>query len=409
MILKEPYQRQLIILSIAAMFAGLLFSRAILSCGMGLLFITVLLSGDLKKNLQLILVNRYYLLITLLFFIPLISGLWSSDNREWWNRSAVKIPLLILPLVFTALPSFTKTMYRLLSWVYIVLISAACIWSFAKYAGDSIPVQDSYSKAAVMLVPFDDDHVRFSWAVVIALILLGKLISGFIVGRTEKYFAILVAVWLIVYLHILAAKTGLITFYVCFFIYCIFKLFSQKNKWLPLTGLLLPVVLAIAAYLLLPTFHNRVHYILWDFQQYSQGVFLPGTSDGARVVSWIGGWKIFSHNFLSGVGFGDVWNNMQQFYDTQFSYLLPHDRLFPNQFLMYASGAGIIGLFIFSLAVLIPFFIRSIRKDLYQVSFYAGTLICFLTEMNLEGQYGVFLYVFFVCWFNDKQLLKSKN
>ncbi len=408
MILKELYQRQLIIISIAAMFAGLFFSRAILSCGMGVLFITVLSSGDLKKNLQLILLNRYYVLLTILFFIPFISGLWSADTNEWWQRSVVKLPLLILPLAFVAIPVLTSKVYRSLSWLYIVLISGASFWSFAKYAGDSIPVQDAYSKAAVMWVPFEDDHVRYSWAVVIALLLLCKLLSGYIVERAEKYFALLIMVWLVIYLHILAAKTGLVTFYVCFFIYCMYKIFSIKKKWIPLVCLMVPVVLFITAYMFLPTFHNRVHYVLWDFQQYSQGVFLPGTSDGARVVSWIGGWQIFSHHFFSGVGFGDIWSSMQQFYDHQFAYLPMHDRLFPNQFLMYGCGAGLIGILVFSISVLLPFFIRKIRRDIFQVCFHAGTLICFFTEMNLEGQYGVFLYGFFVCWLNDKQLLKSK-
>lgn len=391
------------------MFTGLLFSRAILSCGMGLLCIAACLSTDLKKTRQWYPVNRYYLLLTLLFIIPFISGLWSTDTGEWWQRSVVKLPLLILPLTFMVMPLLTYKMYRSLTWLYILLINGACLWSFAKYAGDSIPVQDAYSKAAVMLVPFGDDHVRFSWAVVIALLLTGKLLAGHTVVRAEKYFAILLAVWLIIYLHILAAKTGLVIFYVCFFIYCLHKICTKKNKWIPLAGLLLPAVFFITAYLFLPTFHNRVHYVLWDYQQYSTGNFLPGSSDGARLVSWIGGWKIFTHNFFNGVGFGDIWNSLQHFYDTEFAWLVPHDRLFPNQFLMYGCGAGIIGMLVFSITVLIPFFMQRIRKDFFQVCFHAGTLICFLTEMNLEGQYGVFLYIFFVGWFNDKQLLKAPS
>jgi hypothetical protein len=401
MTLAKPNTRQLIIvLSIAAMFIGLMVSRAILSCSLGLFFLTLWVGIHPKINIKIFIHDPYLVLITMLFFIPVLSVLWSTDLNEWWYRSVIKLPLLLLPLAFAAMPAIGHKEYRLLSWLYILVIGAGSCWSFAMYSGNMIPMHDAYSKATVILVPFENDHIRFSWAIVIALLLLVKLLTNSIVSSKEKWVAYAMMGWFILFLHIMAAKTGLITFYLCFFIYCMSKMSAAKNKLLPIAGCLLPFCLFLIAYFLLPTFHNRVHYVLWDFHQYHKGIFLAGTSDGVRVISWKGGWQIITENVFSGIGFGDIKNHMQQFYYSSFGYLTPHDWIFPNQLLMYGCGAGIIGLIAIVCVALYPFFIQNKRNDIFFICFSAGTFICFLSDIPLEGQYGVFLYCFFAKWFS---------
>jgi O-antigen ligase len=383
------------------MFAGLFFSRVLLSSGMVLFVCFVIVEWLNNNDKEKPITNKTFLFSALLFLFPLLSGLWSSNTQEWWHRAVVKIPLLIIPLAWLLCKPFNKDVYYKLSSFFILLIGATSFWSFAKYAGNSIPVQDGYSKAAVMLVPFDNDRIRYSWAVVIAIMLSAKLIQGFVKRRAEKYFFAALIIWLIIYLHILAAKTGLVTFYATFFIYCTYKFFTVKNKWLPFACLVLPVVMFLLAYWLLPTFHNRVHYVWWDFQQYSNNLFTPSTSDGMRIESWKAGANIFTGHIVSGVGFGDIKTQMHNWYSTNLGVLNEHDKIFPNQLLMYAAGAGILGLLVFIAASFFPFFSKEERKNILWHCFFAASLICFLTDIPLEGQYGVFLYCFFAGWYKQ--------
>ena len=156
----------------------------------------------------------------------------------------------------------------------------------------------------------------------------------------------------------------------------------------------------LIAWIFLPTFHNRVQYILYDFQQYSSGYFEGGFPDGARVLSLKGGLGIFADHFFTGIGYGDLWPAMENWYATYYPNIPAHDRLFPsNQFLIYACAAGFFALLIFLLVVITPFFMLKYRKRDAWICFHATSLFCFFTEMNLESQYGVFLYCFFALWF----------
>jgi O-antigen ligase len=383
------------------MFAGLVLSRAVLSVSAALFVIAAWSNGQWKNNFRQFTGNTYYLLLSALFFIPLLSGLWSADTKEWWLRTVAKLPLLLFPLAFAAIPLIKKQQYKVLSTIYILLITGATIWSFAKYITDA-SANSSYLKAWVINVPFDNDHVRFSWAVVIALLLIAKLFIDNLLTKTGKILFLVLTGWLVLYLHILAAKTGLITLYASAFILLLYKIFTAKNKALPAATLMVIIFLPVLAYCILPTFHNRINYVLYDYQQYSSGNFAPGFPDGARVASFIGGYKIFAAHIYAGVGFGDIWSNIQQWYTIYHSSFPADNRIFPsNELLMYACGAGITGLIVIFIAAIFPFFLKQEKGNQVYTCFTVATLCCFFTDINLEGQHGVFLYCFFAWWLSN--------
>ncbi len=399
---NQRYRENLLVLVILLMLLGLFFSRAMLSVGTGLFFLLSLWGIRFQKFKQLFLQNTYYWLLTLLFLLPLISGIWSTDKVEWWNRTQVKIPLFLIPLAFLIMPVLSRRAFLFLSWCYIILVTATSVYSVVLFSLDSFSFLQSYQKAGLMQVSFDNDHVRYSWAVVIALLLLLTLYKNNFNKRLENWLCIFLIGWLVFYIHLLAAKTGLIALYVGFYLYCIHRLFTAQRKWIPVLLAILPIFLFAIAYYSLPSFHHRLHYVIWDYQHYANGQFLPGSPDGSRIASWKAGLSIFLNHYWLGVGAGDLWQQMQTYYQQYFPQFTAHDRILPNQILVYAAGIGLPGLILILSSALYPFLMKPARKNIIWICFHAGNLICLCTDIGLEGQYGVFLFSFFSSWFSVK-------
>jgi len=87
-------------------------------------------------------------------------------------------------------------------------------------------------------------------------------------------------------------------------------------------------------------------------------------------------------------------------YDRHASYLREYERLMPsNETLLYSAAAGIPAGLIFLAIVLMPLFLKSMRKNIYWICFHLIACVIFMYEIPLETQYGVFLYTFWGLWF----------
>ena len=175
----------------------------------------------------------------------------------------------------------------------------------------------------------------------------------------------------------------------------------MKGLLMAAVMLLLPVV----AYVSMPSLRNRVQYVLYDFNNYSKGSFIPGSSDGARVLSLRAGWYIFTNNPLSGVGFGDMrpaveeWH--QKFNPQSFSY----DKFLPlNEWLLYGSGAGLLGIICLTAGLVIVLF-PLWKKSIFGKLVVTVLLIPLITDDTIESQFGVVIFIFVIMWLRHYFLL----
>jgi hypothetical protein len=378
------------------MITGLFFSRAMLTGGTLLVFCSFFIGNDFYPEWRKPHMG-YYMLLILLFLIPFVSGLWSNDLLEWWQRCSIKLPFVLLPFAFIMI-FLKRAHYIIISILFILLVFTGSLTSFIGYLHNSSSIQAGYLESVLMKVWLNNDHVLFSWACVIAILMI-QIIHPMIrpTSATYRVLGWLITGWFIFFLHVLAARTGLLCLYAVIFSWAIYKISGRFYKYgfLAIAAILL---LPLVAFFVLPTFHNRMLYVLYDMQQYSRGNFPPGFSDVARIISYKGGFYISEHNLLTGVGFGDISESMSIWYDSRFPNLTVHDRILPhNEWLIYSCGTGIFALLIFSYIVLYPLFLK---RQWYWIAFHLTALICFLTDATLETQNGTFLYCFFICWIN---------
>lgn len=395
-LLKNKWAVQWVSAMLVLLMAGLLLSRALVSLS------SVLIVVPFFFNRQLVQRTRVLLVAVLLMLLPVIvSGLWSENHSLWWNSVVVRLPLVTMLLgigsVYFSAGRKTKLVY-----LYLLLISMGCIWSFSQYLFHPTAIQAAYLQAKTLPTPADNDHIRFSWMVVIAVILgFHSLLTA--QTKTTRYLLTACLVLLVVYLHVLAAKTGLVCLYYGSGIYIMYLIIVQK-KWK--TGLLLLAVCAVAAFICyqtMPTLHNRVQYVLYDFSNYSSGRILPGYSDASRWLSMKAGYQLTAQNPIQGVGFGDMLSAVDQWHRLHHPSSLPYERFLPaNEWLVYGTGSGLPGILCFTAGFVLLLY-RTTSRNIFSVIVTTISLVPFLFDDTLEGQTGI-LVLAFIAFFGQQKL-----
>lgn len=312
----------------------------------------------------------------------------------------IKLPLFLLPLAFAGPINFSKTQWNRLAYVFLLLITGGTIWSMFQYVPDAAVINADYFKAKSIITPLQNDHVRFSWLVSMAVLL--SLWLGWSARKENKklsWILIIAAAWLVIFLHLLAARTGLISFYIMLAGSIIWLLIKRVKPVYSITLFTLLLALPFVAYKTLPSFHNRVKYFLYEFEYLKKTHYLPGANDAVRVISIKAGWNIMKKHPVTGVGFGNVIGETREWYGENYPQMIESDKILPaSEWMMYGAGCGVPGLLIFSLAILIPFFAKTKNKLLWYL-LNSTAAFSFLFDIGLEVQFGVFIYSFTVLWF----------
>jgi O-antigen ligase len=406
--LMKKGRDHLLFYSIIAMMACLFLSRAALSVSIIVFVALSFMHAGIKGQLKSFFSSPLLWGMSLLFLLPLLSGWWSGDKTEWLHITRIKLPLLLLPLAFAGPFNFSKTQWHILGYVFIGLVTAGTIWSMFHYVTDMSAVNEGYLRAKTIITPLANDHVRFSWLVAVTIVFAGWLWWRYRYETSVSIIPGVILLWLIVFLHILAVRTGLLCFYIALLATILWTVFGKTKPVYATALFMLMAGLPVAAYLTLPTFRNKVKYFQYDFEFVKDAHYLPGGNDASRIISIKAGWNMVQQHPVSGVGFGDIFNEAGKWYDTAYPQMLEADKILPsNEWLIYGTGCGIPGLLVFTFVMIVPFLIRVRNKQrwwLLNVIVATG----FLFDIGLEVQYGVFIYSFIVLicwkWFHDETL-----
>ena len=394
-------QKMICLLSVLIMLAGLLFSRFLLSLGL-IVFVISCFVGQSVKNKM---INFFYSPVlwsmSLLFLLPLLSGFWSDDTLKWSQILRIKLPLLLLPLSLAGFDDFKKEDWEKIAFAFLSLVLIGAAWSLWQYLQDMQLIHEAYLRAQTIKTPLDNDHVRFSLLVSIA-ILTAAFLS--VQNQTKLPRAVVVSLWLaalllLVYLHVLAARTGLICVYVAALISITWLIVKLKNSWRYAWVIVLIIAIPFVSWFAFPTFKNRISYIRYDLSSIRDSVYRTGSNDGNRLVSIRAGWKLQNEHALAGVGFGDIETETRKWYLTNYPQMADTDRILPSsEWMIYGAGAGWPGFVLFSIVMIIPFFSRAPAANIYWVLLNISFALSYLFDIGIEVQYGVFVHAFILLW-----------
>jgi O-antigen ligase len=388
LLLKNKTREYWIISCICCMIAGLLLSRALLSFSS--LLITV--PFFLQDRFQL---NRWQLFAIGCLLLPVaISGIWSDDTTVWWNSFALKLPLLTVFLGCSSITFSQQQRTQISAFMLLSTTLAAC-WSCWQYLEQRAVMEAAYLKAKTLPVLMDDDHIRFSWWVVVTILIS---LQWFITESRKTVCALilLLVLFLVTYLHVLAAKTGLLCLYGAAGIAWLYLLFVKKKTRTALLLLGMMAGMALLAYQTLPTLRNRIQYIQYDISLLRKGEFNTGYNDAARWLSMKAGSDLLSTHPVTGVGFGDLPTAVDEWHTKHHPQSLPEERFRPaNEWLVYGAGCGWPGLIFFTAGMGILLFAGT-RKKISALTLSLISLLPFCIDDTLEGQNGVTILAFIV-------------
>lgn len=379
------------------MWAGLLWSRALLSMAMIGFLLVAIVAYPLRAHLQYVRESPFLWLMPLFVVPPLVSGAWSTDTGNWLRILQLKLPLLLLPLLSLPLRGIARPSRRWLAYFLggtLAIAMLASVWHYLQAPQDTA---EAYLRAKVLPVAMGNDHVRFGWLLSIAFA-WGLHLYTTMAGDNETadrrwLSAFLVLAFL--FQHLLASKTGLLGIYL---VLAIWAIRYRRQARLRL-AVVLAATMPLLAWWLMPTFRNRMRFVWWDFQHYSRGALTEGLSDTPRILSLRAGMDTWREHPWLGTGFGDLKNELTTWYTRNTPALLPYEQLLPsNEFLLYAAAAGLPAGLLALAAAIMPLGLRPFRNQPVWVAFHLLAIAGLLYEIALETQYGVFIYAFIGCW-----------
>jgi O-antigen ligase len=395
-ILQNEWRNRAIFAAIIIMLISLFVSRAFLSVSIIVFLALTIIHTDIIS--QFVSFGRSPLLISMsfLFFIPFISGLWSSNWQTWFDISRIKLPFLLLPIAFAGHWQLREKQWRVIANCFVILVLISCCWSLFQYFQNAEVINEGYLKAKTLPTPLSGDHVRFSWMVSIAVVCCALLVYT-TNNKKAKLLLILAVILLVIYLHVLSARTGLALVYIFFLYLTLYLLVQRKRSFVFIAGGI--VTVAIASWLLFPSLQNRIKYIMYDFSFLKDNNNIPGTSDANRLISLKAGWDILQQNPF-GIGAGDIRDETNKWYEANVTNpMTESDKLFPSsEWIIYGDMAGWPAVLLFTGVVLLPLFIKNIRHRFFWVMLVAMSIGCCLVETTLEIQFGIFIYCFTLLW-----------
>jgi O-antigen ligase len=351
------------------------------------------LNVKIKQNFRDLLQNKVLFAPIIWFFAVLFTAFYSTDDPSFTaQRLQMKLPFLLLPVAFAAMPRFSeRTIHKIFAFfTYVVAASALIV--LIKYVINFKFLTQKIGEGSAMPTP--TNHIRYSLMVAYAAI---SAIYLYYKDFRWKYawesrLLVFCGLFLSVFQHILAVRSGLAALYICILIMGTAFFFQQK-KYIAIAAVWIALFsLPIIGYYALPSFKIRMEYAYWEWQEFRAGKV--NNSDSDRWISVQAGMAVGNAHPFFGVGVGDLgvevhaWQ--RQHYPTIAIPKLPH-----NQFVGIYASMGLFGLIIFCW-MLIKLWVSS-KIYLYPL----GSALClillasFMVEDTLDTVQGTAMGLFF--------------
>lgn len=333
--INETIYQNINIALLSTFVVGLFFSNAVLSISTLLFFAWVIT----KKFNEIYLKENLPLGFLLLFMVYLFGAFWKTNNiLDSLQTIISKISLLGFAFIYS-IKIISNQQKKILFNLILFFLIGISFYTIIQYFSDKNYWNNLYSKGQVLTTFMH--HVKFSLLIVLSINILTYT------NIINNKFKNIIILYFIIYLHILAVKSGLLILYISIIIYIIQKIYYKKYQYIII--LLFPVI----GYLFSTNLQNKINYLKYDIQQLHQENVLD-YSDARRIVSFQIAWNIFKENKLLGVGLTNIKKETENKYNAIYKYFDASKMMYVhNSYLQILVSTGVVGFILFTFSIII--------------------------------------------------------
>jgi O-antigen ligase len=353
----------------------------------------LVLNAQIKQNFQVLRQEKTFFAPVIWFFAVALTAFYSTDDPSFTaQRLQMKLPFLLLPIAFAAMPRFSERTIHTIFAFFTYVATASALIVLVKYSINFKFLTQKIGEGSAMPTP--TNHIRYSLMIAYATICALYLYYTNFQWKYawERYLWVFCALFLGVFQHVLAVRSGLAALYTCILVLGTAFFFQQK-KYIAIAAVwILLFSLPVIGYYALPSFKIRMEYAYWEWQQFREGKV--NNSDSDRWISVQAGVAVGNAHPFFGVGVGDLGVEVHAWQRKNYPKVdipkLPH-----NQFVGIYASMGVFGLIIFCW-MLIKMWISS-KIYLHPL----GSALClillasFMVEDTLDTVQGTAMGLFF--------------
>jgi hypothetical protein len=251
--LSDELYAKLVFIVLAAMIVAMPSSRFLMSVSQFSFGALWLAHGRYREKWDAFIKNPAAILLTSFYLMHIIGVFYSTDINYALKDIRIKLPILIIPFMFSGFPKlndkqFEKLIFYFIGSVLLVSIIVSIIYLFTKEELRYIIGREFVS------------HIRYSLSLNLAIFYLFLLYSQKRIGGKLKYLFVPVILWLFYFLFFLEAFTGIVVFVILVFVMLGYFAFNSGKKITQLIYIVLFIAGGLGIAIFLNQFLKKHHH-----------------------------------------------------------------------------------------------------------------------------------------------------
>jgi hypothetical protein len=237
--LNQKYHYYLYLLGIALLIIGLPYSKFLMSLSQIILFVNWLWEGNLRNKIKLFVNNKAAVVVSSLLLLHFIGLLYTIDYDYAFKDIKIKLPLFLLPLIFSTSAPISKILVNRFLQLFIATIITASVFScFVLLGYTKIQIVD------IRNISIFISHIRFALLIALSILIAIYFLKESTTTFNKLMYSITIA-WLVIFLMLMESLTGLAALITTVLLLLLFNAFKSKNIGIKIFAISVTLIMTI--------------------------------------------------------------------------------------------------------------------------------------------------------------------
>lgn len=235
--LPNNWHRHIFLFGTISLGAGMLFGAAPMSIAQAILLGNWLLEKNFSEKWQQLKVNKVFWGFVVFYLLHLLGLLYTTNLSRGLEDIKIKLPLIILPVVFFSTEPLTKKEIKLLFQFFCIGAVISSLWCYLVFSGYTKKTIVDARQASVFI-----SHIRFSLCIAftISYLIIDVVKNSKLVYKLISLFLL---IWLLFFMYKLEMATGIICLVITSVVFGFVFIFKYLNK---IIGLVFIAIVVLA-------------------------------------------------------------------------------------------------------------------------------------------------------------------